>query len=319
MSAVNRIPEASKPEPIPLKDMVNHFKLKSLTPNMDITEIKLPIPEVNKPGLLLSGFYEHYEEKSIQILGKEEVAFLETLSEEQLDKIISGFLSLEIPCIVVTGDLEILPHIIIGATIHGVPVYSTTWKTSEFIGELIRWLKIKLAPRITIHGVLLDIFGEGVILMGDSGIGKSEAALSLVKRGHRLVADDAVEISRIAHGTLIGTCPNVIQYFTEIRGIGIIDVMRMFGVEAVKSSQVIDLILNLEHYDENKIYDRMGLDNQYVEILGHKVVSHTIPVRPGRNLDIICESAAVNNRQKKMGYSAAQELELRLRTILSEG
>ena len=310
------ISDVSAPNPVPLSTMVKEFALVPLTEGVDISNIDIALPEINRPGLALAGFYEHFDYQRVQIFGKTEYAYLKTLEERDRDKVFSELFKFKIPCLVVTRELDAFPELIIHAQINGVPIYSTSWQTSEFTGELIRWLKIKLAPKVTLHGVLLDIYGEGVIIMGDSGIGKSETALELIKRGHLLVADDAVEVSRIAANTLIGTCPRVIQYFIELRGIGIIDVRQMFGVEAVKTTQVVDLILNLEFWDEKKPYDRVGLEDEYREILGQKVVSHSIPIRPGRNLAIICEAAAVNHRQKKMGYSAAKELNLRLKNVL---
>ena len=308
--------DVSQASPIALSTMVKEFALTPLTEGVDITDIEIHLPEINRPGLALAGFYEHFDYQRVQIFGKTEYAYLGTLDERERDKVFSELFKFKVPCLVITRELEAFPELIIHAQINGVPIYSTSWQTSEFTGELIRWLKIKLAPKVTLHGVLLDIYGEGVIIMGDSGIGKSETALELIKRGHRLVADDAVEVSRIAANTLIGTCPRVIQYFIELRGIGIIDVRQMFGVEAVKTTQVVDLILNLEFWDEKKPYDRVGLEDEYREILGQKVVAHSIPIRPGRNLAIICEAAAVNHRQKKMGYSAAKELNLRLKNVL---
>jgi len=308
--------EVSSAEPVPLSSLAKEFQLELLTTSVDINKNEISRPEVNRPGLQLAGFFNHFDHDRVQILGKAEFAHLHTLTEKERDKVFSQMFKYEMPCLVITRGLEPFPELLIHAEISKTPLFSTPWLTSEFTGELIRWLKIKLAPKVTLHGVLVDIFGEGVIIMGDSGIGKSETALELIKRGHRLVADDAVEVSRIAANTLIGTCPRVIQYFIELRGIGIIDVRQMFGVEAVKTTQVIDLILNLEYWDESKIYDRLGLEDEFREILGHKVVAHSIPIRPGRNLAIICEAAAVNHRQKKMGYSAAKELNLRLKNVL---
>ena len=312
------VPAPSKPEPVPLQAMVSNFNLISLTPEIDITTKQLSLAEVNRPGIHLAGFYDHFDEHRVQILGKAEITYLSTLSESDRDKSVYNLLKYKIPCVVITRDLEAPQHLLSYAKLNNIPIFSTTWVTSEFMAELMRWLKMKLAPRVTLHGVLMDIYGEGVVIMGDSGVGKSETALQLIQRGHRIIADDAVEISRIAHNTLMGTCPSVIQYFTEIRGIGVIDIRRMFGVEAVKPNQVIDMILYLEHYDEHKAYDRMGLENQYIEIMGQNVISHLIPIRPGRNLAVIVEAAAVNNRQKKMGYSAAEELNIKLQQLLDE-
>lgn len=310
-----RFSDVTKPSPVPLASLVTEFKLQPLTPKMTIIT-DIPKPAIHRPGLQLAGFYEYFDYERVQVIGNSEYSFLKSLTERERDRVFSKLFKYNIPCLVLCKGLMPFPEMLVHAKINEIPLYSTEWPTSEFIGEVIRWLKIKLAPRITIHGVLLDIYGEGVVIMGDSGIGKSETALELIKRGHRLVADDAVEVSRIAAGTLIGTCPKIIQYFIELRGIGIIDVRQMFGVEAVKVSQVVDIILNLEYWDERKLYDRLGMEDEYTEILGHNVITHSIPIRPGRNLAIICEAAAVNYRQKKMGYSAAKELSHRLKTLM---
>lgn len=306
----------SMPEPVPLLDMVTKFNLLNITLDVDIHDIVLSVPSVNRPGLQIFGFFDFFDFDRVQILGRSEMGYLKTLSGEQRDVVFKKLFSYKIPCLVLTHGQEAFPEMIIHSSINNIPVFVTDWQTSEFMGEVIRWLKMKLAPRITLHGVLMDIFGEGVVIMGESGIGKSETALNLIKRGHRLVADDAVEISGISRDTLIGACPHLIQHFTEVRGIGVIDVKQMFGVESVKPSQTIDMILNLEHYDPNKTYNRMGLDDEYIEVLGHKVISNTILIRPGRDIAIICEAAAVNNRQKKMGYNAAKVLNERLQSSL---
>ena len=201
---------------------------------------------------------------------------------------------------------------------HKTPVLMTKKSTSAFMGEIIRWLNVKLAPCISVHGVLVDIFGEGVLITGESGIGKSEAALELIRRGHRLVTDDVVEIRKINEHTLIGTSPDITRYFIELRGIGIIDVKTLYGVECVKEKQQIDLVIKLEDWKKENEYDRLGLEEEYMEFLGNKVVCHSLPIRPGRNLAVICEAAAVNHRQKKMGYNAAQELYRRVQANLTK-
>ena len=212
------------------------------------------------------------------------------------------------PCIVFCRGIEVSDDFKEVAVEEGVPIFRTEKTTSSFMAEVIRWLKVELAPRISIHGVLVDVYGEGILIMGESGIGKSEAALELIKRGHRLVTDDLVEIKKVSDDTLIGTAPDITRHFIELRGIGIIDVKTLFGVESVKNTQSIDLVIKLEEWNRDKEYDRLGLEEQYIEFLGNRVVCHNIPIRPGRNLAVICESAAVNYRQKKMGYNAAQEL-----------
>lgn len=313
---VLRIPEGTHPDPAPLKDMLEKFELVSVTPEVEIEGTTLSVAAINRPGLQISGFYDFFDHDRLQVMGRSEMGYLATMDEKQRDNVFQKLFSYKIPGVVITHGQQAFPEMIIHAVIHNIPIYTCDWPTTEFLGEIIRWLKMKLAPRVTLHGVLMDIYGEGVVIMGESGIGKSETALNLIKRGHRLVADDAVEISRVSRDTLIGACPNLIQHFTEVRGIGIIDVKQMFGVEAVKPSQTIDMILNLEHYDPNKTYNRMGLEDEYIEVLGHAVVANTILIRPGRDLAIICEAAAVNNRQKKMGYSAAKALNERLQQAI---
>jgi len=213
-----------------------------------------------------------------------------------------------IPAMVVCRGLEVFPEMLEYAEEYDVPLLSTDYTTTDFIGEVIRWMKVQLAPRITMHGCLLDVYGVGTLIIGESGIGKSETALELIKRGHRFIADDAVEVRRVSAETLIGSCPANIRYFLELRGIGIIDVMQMFGVQSIKPTQAVDLIISLENWEKDRIYDRIGAPEQFTEILGNKVNSHAIPIRPGRSLAIICEAAAINQRQKQMGYNAAEAL-----------
>ena len=315
---MKQIPDPTPPEPVALVKMLERFSLVSLTPDISVGQTTLKVPNISRPGLQLAGFYEHFNHSYVQVLGRTEMHYLESLSESDRDTALSKLFESKIPCVIITHGIEPPDGFLIHATISNVPVYSTNLVTSEIVSEILRWLKIELAPSVTLHGVLLDLFGEGVIIMGDSGVGKSETALQLIKRGHRLIADDAVEIRRISTGTLMGTCPSIIQYFIEVRGIGIIDVKQMFGVQSIKDSQIIDLILYLEHFNEEKSYDRMGLESHTIEILGQKIAHVTIPIRPGRDLAIICESAAVNHRQKKMGYNAAEELSRRLRSIIQE-
>ena len=264
--------------------------------------------EVNRPGLFITGFYDYFDPDRIQILGRMETAFLSDLSHEVLKERIDRMLSLKIPALVVTRGMEVFPEIIDSAKENQVPVIRTQEATSSFMAALISYLNVELAPRITRHGVLVEVYGEGMLILGDSGVGKSETAIELVKRGHRLIADDAVEIRRVSNKSLVGTSPENIRHFVELRGIGIINARRLFGMGAVKTTEKIDMVVRLEHWDPNKTYDRMGIENEYISILGNRVPCLTIPVKPGRNLAIILEVAAMNNRQKKMGYNAAQEL-----------
>lgn len=293
---------------VKLEDIVKEFNLKNLTEKVDIKDIILENPEINRPALQLAGFFDYFDSERMQIIGIVEYTFLSKMTPEFRQETLKKIFSHKIPCVVICRSLKPHPEMLFYATENNVPVLQSEDSTSDFMSEVIRWLKVQLAPRTTIHGVLVDIYGEGVLITGESGIGKSETALELIKRGHRLVADDAVEIKRVSHTSLIGSCPELIRYFIEVRGIGIINVKQMFGVQSVLDSQGIDLIIKLEIWEKGKQYDRLGLHEEYTEILGNNVTCHTIPVRPGRNLAMICESAAINRRQKKMGYNAAQDL-----------
>lgn len=293
---------------VELTKLVEKMDLVNLTPEIDITPILLSQPEVNRPALQLAGFFDYFNYDRVQIIGNVEHAYMERMEKDHGTGIMKQLMSHKIPCIVFCRNLPVREELLKLAVEYNVPILQTGKSTSDFMGEVIRWLKVELAPRISIHGVLVDVYGEGILITGESGIGKSEAALELIKRGHRLVSDDVVEIKKVSDDTLIGSAPDITRHFIELRGIGIVDVKALFGVESVKNTQSIDLVIRLEEWDRNKEYDRMGLQDQYTEFLGNKVVCHDLPIRPGRNLAIICESAAVNYRQKKMGYNAAQEL-----------
>ena len=297
---------------VKIEQLVKEYELKNLTPCVDFSEKTLIHPEVNRPALQLVGFFEYFSSERIQIIGLVEQSYIATLSKEEKEEIFEKICAYKVPCIVFCRDLEPSQELLDAAIRHNIPIFQTNYPTSEFESEVIRWLRVQLAPRVTMHGVLVDIYGEGVLIIGESGVGKSETALELIKRGHRLVADDAVEIKKVSHNTLVGSCPEVIRYFIELRGIGIINVKQMFGVQSVKDTQGIDLIIKLEAWEKGKQYDRLGLNEEYMEILGNEIVCQTLPVRPGRNLAMICESAAVNRRQKKMGYNAAQALNERI-------
>lgn len=287
--------------------LANKFELTNCTPEIDLESIKISHLEVNRPALQLAGFYDYFDKVRVQIIGNVENAYLNQFPNEERLKLIEKLISFQPPCLVFCQGIEVGDELRTMATRIGVPVLSTAKSTCNFESEAIRWLKVELAPRIVIHGVLVDVYGEGLLIMGESGIGKSEAALELIKRGHRLVADDAVEIKKVSDDTLIGSAPDVTRHMIELRGIGIINVKTLFGVESVKNTQSIDLVIKLEEWVKEKQYDRLGLEEQYTEFLGNKVLCHNIPIRPGRNLAIICESAAVNYRQKKMGYNAVDE------------
>lgn len=297
---------------VSVERIIEHFNLINLTPDINLKDIEVTHTDVNRPALQLAGFFDYFDNERVQAIGKVEYSYLNEMEQNARKQVIEKMFKFKIPCLVFCRGLQPFPEIIELAKNYNVPILITQESTSEFIAEGVRWLKVELAPRITIHGVLIDIGGEGILITGESGVGKSEMALELIKRGHRLVADDAVEIKKVSQQTLIGTCPELIRYFIELRGIGIIDVREMFGVASVKQTQTIDLIIKLEMWDNKKEYDRLGLSEEYTEILGNKIPSHSIPIRPGRNLAIICESAAINYRQKKMGYNAAETLQSRI-------
>lgn len=293
---------------VELNKLIEKMNLENCTPDLDTKTIKISQPDVNRPALQLAGFFDYFDSDRVQIIGHVENAYMQKMSDDGGLKVISKLLDYKVPCIVFCRNIEVPAGLVEMATEKGVPILRTAKTTSSFMAEVIRWLNVELAPRISIHGVLVDVYGEGILIMGESGIGKSEAALELIKRGHRLVTDDVVEIKKVSDDTLIGTAPDITRHFIELRGIGIIDVKTLFGVESVKNTQSIDLVIKLEEWDKDQEYDRFGLEEEYTEFLGNKVVCHKIPIRPGRNLAIICESAAVNWRQKKMGYNAAREL-----------
>lgn len=293
---------------VTLQQIIDELKLEELYLPKPAKEVLISENEVNRPGLQLMNFYEYFNPERIQILGKMEFAYLSTRSEAERTDIISKLFATHIPALIITRGLECFQEIITLAEKEGIPVLRSKDSTSNFVAALIAFLNLNLAPRITRHGVLIEIYGEGVLILGESGVGKSETAIELVKRGHRLVADDAVEIRKVSNISLVGTSPDNIRHFLELRGIGIINARRLFGVGAVKVTEKIDLVVELELWNPEKLYDRMGIDNEYVSILGVNVPSATIPVKPGRNLAVILEVAAMNNRQKKMGYNAAHEL-----------
>lgn len=300
-----------------LTKLVEEMNLKNLTPDLDLDKIRVTVPDINRPALQLTGYFEHFASERVQIIGYVEFTYLMHLDREEKVRRFEAFISKKIPCIIFTTMTDPDADMLELGNKYNVPILVTEYTTSYFMAELIRWMNVQLAPCISIHGVLVDVYGEGVLIMGDSGIGKSEAALELLKRGHRLVSDDVVEISKVSDATLIGTAPEITRHFIELRGIGIIDVKTLFGIESVKNTQSIDLVIKLEEWNKEKEYDRLGLKEEYTEILGNKIVCHSIPIRPGRNLAVIVESAAVNHRQKKMGYNAAQELYNRVQANLS--
>ena len=297
---------------IPLSSLIKEFGLQALYLPDDAEKILIQSPEVSRPGLALAGFTEIFDDFRIQIVGRSEHQYVSNLPPEEHRARVENFMKLKPIAIVTTTNLPVSDETLALAKKYGVAMLVTQERTSSFMAALIASLTTSLAPRITRHGVLVEVYGEGVLILGDSGIGKSETAIELVKRGHRLIADDAVEIKRVSAKTLVGSAPDLIKYYIELRGIGVVDVRRIFGMGAVKATEKIDMVINLEPWDSEKIYDRFGLDEEFMDILGIKVPSLTIPVKPGRNLAIILEIAAMNNRQKKMGYNTAEEFNKRL-------
>lgn len=298
---------------VPLSRMAEQFDLEAIYEPDNVEKIKIRNADVYRPGMqLASDYFEYFDRTRIQMFGKVEHTYLGGLAENKRCEVLEALFSQKFPALIVTRHLKIYDEILQAAKKFGVPIYRTKQATSAFMSSLIAWLNVELAPRITRHGVLVEVYGEGVLMLGESGVGKSEAAVELLKRGHRLVADDAVEIKRVSAISLIGSAPEVIRHFIEIRGIGIVDVRKIFGMGAVKDTEKIDMIINIEQWNKEKTYDRLGMEEQTTEILGIRVPSITVPIRPGRNLAVIVEVAAMNNRQKKMGFNAAEELSDRL-------
>jgi HPr kinase/phosphorylase len=302
---------------VKLQQIIEKMELENLTKDIDISSVRVRQPDINRPALQLAGYFEHFEATRLQIIGFVEYTYMEGQTEDHMREICEKLFSYDIPAIVFCRELKPTDLFMEMARAHKIPLLSTKKTTSSFLAEIIRWLNVKLAPFIAVHGVLVDVFGEGLMITGESGIGKSEAALELIKRGHRLFTDDTVELRKVSDDTLVGSAPDITKHFIELRGIGIVDVKALFGVSAVKDTQQVDLVIRLEDWDKDKEYDRLGLEENYAEYLGKKVVCHNIPIRPGRNLAVICESAAVNHRQKKMGYNAVQELYNRLQHSLA--
>ena len=292
---------------VKLKDIANEFSLEVITVPENYDDIYVRRADVSRPGLPLAGFFDDFESGRIQMIGNMEHSYLDSLGSAGRYESIDKFMAHDVVAVVVTRGLEIFPELKELAEKHSTPLFRTAETTSDFMASLIASLNVSLAERITRHGVLVEVYGEGVLILGDSGIGKSETAIELVKRGHRLIADDAVEIKRVSNKTLVGTAPELIRHYIELRGIGIVDVRRIFGMGSVKETEKIDLVINFEAWEQGKMYERLGLDTEYAEILGLKIPSITIPVKPGRNLAVVIELAAMNNRQKKMGYNTALE------------
>ena len=297
---------------VKLSKIIDEFKLDTLfLPDLP-DNIAVSCARVNRPGLQMVGFYDHYEQARLQIIGKVENLFIQGMDRMDRRMRLEDFFRSRPVGVIFTTSLDVGADFIELAEKYGVPLMRTSMRTSEFMAALIAYLNVALGPRITRHGVLVEVYGEGILLLGDSGVGKSETAIELLKRGHRLIADDAVEIKKVSATTLVGRAPEIIRHYVELRGVGIVDVRRLFGMGAVKESEKVDLVINLEEWDNSKMYDRLGLDEQTTNILGIDVPSITLPVSSGRNLSVVIEVAAMNNRQKRMGYNTAKEFNKRL-------
>ena len=293
---------------VPLSSVMKELGLETIYMPENGENILISSKDVNRPGVEFTGFLDFYDNKRILVVGHTENAFLGRYSQEERERALEGLISRKPPAIIICRSLKPYPEMMEAAKRHGVALLGTADTTSSLVAALVSYMNVELAPRVTRHGVLVEVYGEGILLVGDSGVGKSETAIELIKRGHRLIADDAVEIRRVSKKSLVGTAPENIRHFIELRGIGIINARRIFGMGAVKLTEKIDMVINLEIWDKTKVYDRMGMENEYTEILVLRVPVLTIPVKPGRNLAVIIEVAAMNNRQKKMGYNAAKEL-----------
>ena len=297
---------------VKLSKIIDEFKLETFyLPDLP-ENIYVTCARVNRPGLQMVGFYDHYEQTRLQIIGKVENLFIQGMDAKERRRRLEDFFRSCPVGVIFTTYMDVDADFIELAEKYRVPLMRTSTRTSEFMAALIAYLNVELGPRITRHGVLVEVYGEGILLLGDSGVGKSETAIELLKRGHRLIADDAVEIKKVSATTLVGRAPEIIRHYVELRGVGIVDVRRLFGMGAVKESEKIDLVINLEQWDNNKMYDRLGLDEHTDNILGIDVPSITLPVSSGRNLSVVIEVAAMNNRQKRMGYNTAKEFNKRL-------
>lgn len=293
---------------VSLDKLIKEFELESIYLPGNAENIQISAPEVNRPGLHLSGFYKYFQPSRIQIIGNMETAYLKDMDKDLRRKRLFNICEKKIPCLIITSGCEILDEMLDAAKQNGIPLIRTQDSTSNFMSSLIGFLNVELGPRITRHGVLVEVYGEGLLIIGESGVGKSETAVELIKRGHRLIADDAVELRRVSNRSLVGSSPKNIRHFMELRGIGIINTRHLFGMAAIKTTEKINMVVNLEPWDPKKIYDRTGTQTETAEILGIKIPQYTIPVKPGRNLAVILEVAAMNNREKKLGYNAAVEL-----------
>lgn len=293
---------------VPLSQIIKEMSLDTVFMPSDPDTILVESTQINRPGVELTGFFKFYDNRRILVFGNTEMAYINGIANEERARIIDELFSYRAPALVMCRSFDPTDEMLESAKRHAMPILRSNDQTSNFIADLVAYLNVELAPRITRHGVLVEVYGEGILLVGDSGVGKSETAIELVKRGHRLIADDAVELRKVSNKTIVGSAPENIRHFIELRGVGIINARRIFGMGAIKITEKVDMVINLELWDPDKVYDRMGMGEEFVDILGIRVTTTTIPVKPGRNLAIIIEVAAMNNRQKKMGYNAAQEL-----------
>lgn len=303
---------------VKLMDLIKEFNLTEIYSPEDIEKRLIVNDDVNRPGLPLAGFFDYFDSSRIQVIGKVETTFIDRFTPERRYASLDKLMSKRIPALIVSRGIDIYPELLDLAKQYDVPLLSSNESTSYLISSMVASLKVSLAPRITRHGVLVEVYGEGILLLGDSGVGKSETAIELVKRGHRLIADDAVEIKKVSAKSLVGSAPELIRHYVELRGIGVMDVRRIFGMGAVKPTEKIDLVVNIEIWNENTVYDRLGLEEQWTSILDVKVPAMTVPVKPGRNLAVIIEVAAMNNRHKKMGFNAAKEFTERVNKHFEE-
>ena len=303
---------------VKLSTLVDEFKLTKVYTPPHFESVRIVKPDLNRPGMQLVGFFSHFDNERIQLMGTVEIMYLKTLPSSERRKIFAELMKRGIPALIICHQMEVYPECLEMAKKYEISLLTTELDTSVFEAELITTLNIYLGPRITRHGTMLEVYGEGILITGESGVGKSETAIELVKRGHRLIADDAVEIKKISYNTLFAESPPLIQHYIELRGIGVVDVMRLFGMGAIKSRQELDLIINIETWQDGMMYDRLGLENQYTTLLGVQVPIMKIPVKPGRNLAVIIEVAAMNNRQKKLGFNSAQEFTERINRHFAE-
>lgn len=301
-----------------LTDIIKEFHLSILYAPENLDEILVVSDNVNRPGLQLAGFFDYFDASRIQVMGKVEMTFISRFKPEKRYKVLEKLMSKHIPCIILSSGHSLYPEFLELAEKYKIPLLQTSDTTSQLISALIASLNVSLAPRITRHGVLVEVYGEGILLLGESGVGKSETAIELVKRGHRLIADDAVEIKKVSAKTLVGSAPELIRHYIELRGIGVVDVRRIFGMGAVKPTEKIDLVINIEPWNDSSAYDRLGLDDQFIDILDVRVPLLVVPVKPGRNLAVIIEVAAMNNRHKKLGYNAANDFANRINTYFEK-